>query len=278
MSGPQPPRSRGSLLRRPEAWLLGVVGALALFVATQAAHAPRRLSPQAAADSAFLDSAAALSEGGEGGSRVRRSTLPPPGPKDYDDIQRRIAAARPATFIDDILTARGGNIARWVDRRDDPIRVWVQPKTTVKDFFPEYRDRARDGFYTWSAAGVPLRFLFVEDSTAAEVRLRWVDHFADAAAGKTFWSRDQSWWIVDADVEIALHRSSGEKFDGIAVRTITLHEVGHVIGLDHSRNADDVMSARVHATALTAADLGTASLIYHLPPGSVTARRDPAAR
>lgn len=260
-------------MKRPELALLAVVAALVLFVATQAVHAPRRMSAQAASDSAFLDSAAAASEHEEGGSRVRRSTLPPPGPKDYDDIARRITAARPVTFIDDILAARNGNIARWVDRRDDPIRVWIQPKSAVKDFFPEFRDRARDAFYTWSAAGVPMRFLFVDDSTAAEVRLRWVDRFNDAAAGKTFWARDQNWWIVDADVEIAIHRSSGEKFDGLAIRTITLHEVGHVIGLDHSHNAGDVMSARVHATVLSAADLGTAALIYHLPPGSVTATR-----
>ncbi|MBI1809144.1 MAG: matrixin family metalloprotease [Gemmatimonadetes bacterium] len=256
---------------RAEVWLLAIVVALAAFIVTQAARAPRRTSAQAAADSAFLDSAAAASENADGGSRVRRSTLPPPGPKDYADIARRITAAEPTTYIDDILAARGGHVARWVDRRDDPIRVWIQPRTTVKDFFPEFRDRARDAFYVWAGAGVPMRFLFVDDSTVAEVRLRWIDHFDDGAAGKTFWSRDQNWWLVDADVQIALHRSSGEKFDALAVRTITMHEAGHVIGLDHSHNADDVMAPRVHATSLTAADLGTASLLYHLPPGSVKA-------
>jgi hypothetical protein len=264
-------------VKRLELWLLAVVVALALFVVTQAVQAPHRPSAQAAADSAFLDSAAAASENGDGGSRVRRSALPPPGPKDFADIGRRIAAAHTTTYIDDILGARHGNIARWVDRRDDPIRVWIRPRTTVKDFFPEFRDKARDAFYTWAAAGVPLRFLFVDDSTVAEVRLRWVDHFTDAAAGKTYWARDQNWWIVDADMEIAVHRPSGEKFDALAVRTITLHEVGHVIGLDHSHNADDVMSARVHATSLTPADLSTASLLYHLPPGSVTAPGTPAS-
>lgn len=265
-------------MKRPELWLLVIVAAFGAFVFTQARKAPPRRSAQAAADSAFLDSAATANETTESGGRVRRSTLPPPGPKDYDDIQRRITAARPVTYIDDILAAREGHIARWVDRRDDPVRVWIQPRSRVKDFFPEFRDKARDAFYTWSAAGVPIRFLFVDDSTVAEVRLRWIDHFADAAAGKTYWSRDQNWWIIEADIEIAVHRASGEPFDALAVRTITLHEAGHMLGLDHSHNADDVMSPRVHATALTAADLGTMSLIYHLPPGSVARPAGTAAK
>jgi predicted Zn-dependent protease len=111
--------------------------------------------------------------------------------------------------------------------------------------------------------------MFIDDSTAAEVRVRWVDRFNDAAAGKTYWARDQNWWIVDADIELATHRSSGEAYDQQMVRTIALHEVGHLIGLDHSSNPDDIMSARVHVMGLSAADLRTAALIYKLPPGSV---------
>lgn len=259
-------------MKRAERWLVGGVLALVAFVSVQISRAPRRPSPKAVSDSLWLDSVATAEENGpEGGPRLRRSALPAPGPKDYTDIARQLSEAHTTTYIDDILAARQGNIGRWVDRRNDPIRVWIDPRPGLKDFFPDFAERARDAFYTWSAAGVPLKFLFLDDSTQAEILVHWVDRFADAAAGKTFWSRDQHWWIVGADVQIAVHRSSGEPFDAIAVRTITLHEVGHAIGLDHSPNADDVMSARVHVTALSATDLRTASLIYHLPPGAVLA-------
>jgi len=172
--------------------------------------------------------------------------------------------------MDEILAERGNNVARWVDRRESPVTVWIQPRPHLPDFWPEFRDRVRDAFYTWAASGVPVKFLFIDDSSAAEVRVRWVDRFTDAAAGKTFWARDQNWWIVDADIELATHRSSGEAYDQQMVRTIALHEVGHLLGLDHSSNPDDIMSPRVHVMALSATDLRTAALVYTLPPGSVT--------
>ena len=237
----------------------------ALFVAVEVRRAPPRPGSGPAPDSTSdVDTT-----GGLRLSRLRKSTLPPPPPKNFPDIQRRIAAARGRTYIDDILAARDNNVARWPDRGDRPVSVWIQPRPGIRDFWPEFRNRARDAFYTWSAAGVPLSFVFVDDSSAAEVRLRWVPNFPDAAAGKTYWSRDQSWWIVDADIEIAVHSSGGVAYDGQAIRTITLHEVGHLIGLDHSQNPNDVMAARVHVMSISAADLRTALLIYALPPGAV---------
>jgi hypothetical protein len=250
---------------RPERVLLAAVATLALFVAVERV---RTRLPRAAAPSApARDSLAEFREGAEG--RVTRSTLPPPPPRDYADIGQRIADGRGVTYVDAILAQRGGNVARWADRRENPITVWIQPRTTVRDFWPEFRDRARDAFYTWAAAGVPIRFLFIDDSAAAEVRVRWVDRFSDAAAGRTVWARDQNWWIVDADIELAVHRQGGPAYDAQMIRAIALHEVGHLIGLDHSPNPDDIMAARVHVMSLSPADLRTAALVYKLPPGPV---------
>ena len=258
-------------MKRPELLLVAVLLAVAGFVGVQISRAPKR--PVAAAPIEEDTTQTDAFESGGGLSRVRRSTLPPPPPRDFAAIRQQLVEAKGATYMEAILVQRGGNVARWVDRRETPITVWVQPKAApnIRDYWPDFRDRTRDAFYTWAAAGIPIRFLFVDDSTTAEVRVRWVDRFDDQAAGKTYWARDQNWWIVDADIELAVHRSTGEAFDGQAIRTIALHEVGHLIGLDHSPNADDVMSARVHVTGLSAADLRTASLIYKLPPGSVAA-------
>jgi hypothetical protein len=253
-------------MKRPELMLGGVLVGVVAFIALEARRAPRRVvTGSAAADSVAIGGATE----GLGLSHMRRSMLPPPPPRDYADISARLASGRGSTYLDDILMARDNNIARWVDRSENPILVWVQPRPGLKDFWPEFRDRAREAFYTWSASGVPIRFLFIDDSAAAEVRLRWVDRFTEAAAGKTFWARDQNWWIVDADIEIALHRPTGQAYDGQAIRAITLHEVGHLIGLDHSSHPDDIMAPRVRVIGLSPADLRTAALIYKLPPGSV---------
>jgi hypothetical protein len=251
------------------ATLFGVLFAVAVFVGVEVWRAPRRTATIVAA---ATDSAAVAPGTASGLSSVRKSSLPPPPPPDYAETARLLAEESGATYMDAILAARDGNVARWVERRANPVTVWVQPTTTLKDFWPRFIDRTHDAFYTWAAAGIPMRFLFVDDSAQAEVHVVWVDRFDDSAAGKTYWSRDTNWWIVGADIEIALHRPTGEAYDDQMIRTIALHEVGHLIGLDHSPNPDDIMSPKVHVTSLSAADLRTAALIYKLPPGPVTKR------
>ena len=246
--------------------LFGLLLGVGAFVGVQMWRAPRRMPVSVAA---AADSESAAPATGEL-SRVRKSALPPPPPRDYAEIARLLTDANGATYMDAILAARNGNVARWVERKANPVTVWVQPTTTLNDFWPRFVDRTHDAFYTWAASGVPMRFLFVDDSSQAEVHVFWVDRFDDSAAGKTYWSRDPNWWIVGADIEIALHRSTGEAYDDQMIRAIALHEVGHLIGLDHSPNPDDIMSAKVHVTSLSAADLRTAALIYKLPPGPVT--------
>ncbi len=256
-------RSESAIFTALGGTLLVVAG----FVALQVYRAPRRTTTVVAA---ATESAAANADASANGlSSVRKSSLPPPPPRDYAEISRLLAEQKGATYMDAILVARDGNVARWVERRGNPVTVWVQPTTTLKDFWPSFVGRTHDAFYTWAASGVPMRFLFVDDSSQAEVHVVWVDRFDDSAAGKTYWSRDKNWWIVGADIEIALHRPTGEAYDDQMIRTIALHEVGHLIGLDHSPNPDDIMSPKVHVTSLSAADLRTAALIYKLPPGPV---------
>lgn len=254
-------------MRRVEFWLSAVLIAFAVLIGVGIWRAPAQLhtvpSARAALDSAENDAT------GMSLARIRRSALPPPPPPDFARTASLIAEAKGVTYLDEILAARNGYIARWENRRDSPVTVWIQSRPGLADFWPDFRSRARDAFYTWAAAGVPIRFLFIDDSTAAEVRVRWVHSFSEAS-GKTYWARDQYWWIVDADIQLAIHQPNGQALDGEAIRTIALHEVGHLIGLDHSTNPDNIMSAHVHVTNLSAEDLRTASVIYRLPPGSVT--------
>ena len=248
--------------------LLGVVVVtFATFIALQATQSYRQRN---AAPAVTADTGAAEFTTEEGDLvRVRRSTLAPPPPRDYAAITQLLSEGRTLTYMDEILSSRGGHVARWVDRRDDPIRVWVQTAPGVKDFWADYPALARDAFYTWSNAGIPVKFLFIDDSAGAEVRLRWVDRFPDTAAGKTYWARDTNWWILGADIEVALHSATGVAYERDAVHAIALHEVGHLIGLDHSSDQENIMAARVYTKRLSSTDLRTAHLVYKLPPGSV---------
>jgi hypothetical protein len=114
-----------------------------------------------------------------------------------------------------------------------------------------------------------VRFAFVDDSSDAKVHVTWIDHFSQPISGRTRWARDDDWSITDANITLAVHHSSGDLLDDDAVRAMALHEIGHLLGLDHTTDSASVMAARVRVRQLSDADRATVRLIYTLPAGPV---------
>ncbi len=185
------------------------------------------------------------------------------------DVRRRISEGQDGTYIGDLLAGHDSALARWPERLDRPITVWVQPQSTVADWQPDYPAVARQAFADWESTGIPIRFRFVDDSTRAEVQLRWIDRFREPISGRTLWARDDNWWILDGSITIAMHHNRGDALDSAAVKAITLHEVGHLIGLDHTPDQSTIMTPRVRVRKLASADKATARLLYTLPAGAV---------
>jgi hypothetical protein len=189
--------------------------------------------------------------------------------RDAGDVKRRLKQAEPGTYIGEVLLTRDSALARWHDRLDRPLRVWIQPTSTIRDWDPTFVLQVRAAFMAWSATGIPVHFRFVSDSAHADARVVFIDHFSDPISGKTRWARDDGWWIVDADVTLAVHHDGGETLDPAAVRAIALHEVGHLLGLDHTSDIANIMTPRVRVRELSNADRSTMKLLYTLPPGPV---------
>ena len=186
-----------------------------------------------------------------------------------DDVRRRINEGQDGTYIGDLLVGHDSALARWPERLRRPITVWVQPQSAVADWRPEYVAVAREAFQDWEGTGIPLTFAFVDDSARAEVQLRWIDRFREPISGRTLWARDDNWWILDGTITIAMHHNRGDALDSAAVKAITLHEVGHLIGLDHTADQSTIMTPRVRVRKLASADKATARLLYTLPAGAV---------
>ena len=185
------------------------------------------------------------------------------------DIKRRLRQAESFTYIDEILVARDSSLTRWRDRTRRPLRVWIQPAAEIPDFQPDFPDEVRQAFRDWEATGIPVHFDFVDDAGAADVHVTWLDRLDEPISGKTRWARDNDWWIVEANIAIAIHHNGDEALDHSAIRAISLHEVGHLLGLDHTGDVLNIMTPRVRARALSAADSATVVLLYSLPPGDV---------
>jgi hypothetical protein len=189
--------------------------------------------------------------------------------RDVNDIRRRIVLGENGTYIGEILGERDSALARWPDRMVQPVRVWVGSNAALAGWDPAYPESVRNAFDQWTSLGIPVRFTFVRDSTDADVHVSWIDHFDSPISGKTIWARDGKWWIVNGNITLALHHNEGELLDAKAVHAIALHEVGHLLGLDHTADTANIMTARVRVRDLSEADRATMKLLYSLPPGSV---------
>lgn len=190
-----------------------------------------------------------------------------------DEVRRRLEQSAPSTYIGDVLASHDSALARWAERRTDPLRVWIQPVAHAEGWSPATLPLVRDAFMEWAESGVPINFTFVLDSASANVHVTWVDHFREPISGKTLWTHDERWYILQANVMIAVHHQTGEPLDRAATKAIALHEVGHMLGLDHTSDTTSIMAPRVRVKELSDADRATAQLLYSLPPGRIGGRR-----
>ena len=254
-------------MRRLELVFGAIVTALAVFVAVEARGAKKYSAYLGGAVSAPLANAA---------EPPRRSRADAPvteeikKPRDNEEIRRLLREGAPGTYVDELLIQRDSALARWQDRRRNPLRVWVQPETPTSDFSAGFPEIVTAAFEEWMSTGIPLKFAFVSDSAKADIHVTWIDRFDEQISGKTLWAHDEDWWIVEANIVLAVHHRGGEPLDGSAVRAIALHEIGHLIGLDHTQDTANIMTPKVRVKELSQADRATARLLYQLPPGKVT--------
>jgi len=271
---------------RIEYWLLGAVGALIAFVAyeslrpseprryavqiEQAGHARDTLTAGAAADSGATTETTSTTVDVHSAVRPSRAPAPPRNPA---DVRRRIADAAQRTYILDMLASQDSVLFRWPDNPNDGagLRVWIQSNPHVPDWWIGYVQSARDVFLEWETAGIPVRFTFPNDSANAEIVLRWIDRFPpdELRIGKTRRLADQNAWVTHADIVVALHDRDGDAFPPGEISEILRHEIGHALGLGHSRNRGTIMYPENTQLDLTDLDRETLHLLYSLPPGKV---------
>ncbi len=215
----------------------------------------------------------------EGSSSSQGTVTPAPTPSSNEpnymealarsEARRRIRASAGSTYLNEMLAASGDSmLRRWDGRMSSPVRVWFAP-TFAANFQPAFIDAIRRSFGLWSAAGVPVAFDLSADSSSAEVVFRWKPQFDIERSGQTDLHWDQDGHIQSAVVTLATFDPKGRAMDVDDIRVVAEHEIGHVLGLDHSPDSTDLMFPTAKVRELSDRDVRTMLLLYLLTPGSI---------
>ncbi len=196
------------------------------------------------------------------------------GADDLDSLRRirevvlkRIANSD--TYLGFGLAEDDSILRRWEDRtvRMLSFHVSADPDVNSKE---DLEEAVRRAFSRWERVGaIPVSFRAMRDSALAEVQVRWIRSFPMARSGQAevYWDGDG--WIRKSTLTLATHDHHGRPTSPDALYAVALHEIGHLLGLGHSDDPEDLMYPITSVNDLTPRDRRTARLLYVLPPGSV---------
>lgn len=146
-----------------------------------------------------------------------------------------------------LLQINKGGLYRW-KTTNMPLKVFIESGQTIEGYSPNYENYLRSAFSTWQKASVgKISFSYTNDQKAADITCRWSADYArvkrTGEAGTTKTHLAPNGFINKVDITIFTKLSAKtESIPAESMRRVTLHEVGHALGLSgHSKNSKDIM-------------------------------------
>lgn len=157
------------------------------------------------------------------------------------------------------------SLPRWHVETAEPRTLWVYFASPPPGR-PDFWDSTLRAMRTWNeVGGVPVSFRRTHHQSEADVEFGWIRRFESSQAGTTDWRTDGDGWLDRVVVTLALEHEDGTAMSAEFLSLVSLHELGHVIGLPHSEDPADVMHPGNRNLELSDRDILSARQLYRWP-------------
>jgi predicted Zn-dependent protease/Flp pilus assembly protein TadD len=186
-----------------------------------------------------------------------------------DIIEQALNTAQaPATAPDYFVDAQyHQKVLRWNDQTR-VIKVHITSGESIPGWKPEYIDQFKNACLVWqNVLHNQIRFEFTENPAEnVDTTIRWTGDYA-ARAGLTRYNFVSN-KLIKADIQFNLGTIDHQLYDVKSVYKISLHELGHLLGIvGHSKNPHDIMfPTPTMASAPSERDMATIQQLYAHKP------------
>jgi tetratricopeptide (TPR) repeat protein len=204
---------------------------------------------------------------------------PTPNPEHIKSIKYQLALLEKmfqAHDVEQYLNYKVTGLHRWNDQ-NQAIQILLTSGDGLPGWNPQNLTLVQKAFQEWQQAlGNRVRFQFTTDPDKSDVVVNWTDRplaqtDLDAQVGVHKLESVRG-FFARSEIVLALAKEGKVRTD-TQLYAAALHEIGHLLGLDHSNNLADIMAAVGNYAlpakgmpTLTANDIRSAQSLYQQKP------------